>query len=622
MKHAPLYERLRQPDFHRHRTQRSLCLLLDQGVIDICRPFQPWALPEHPSWDEDPYGDDTWGLYYHTLGWLISLDYGIDHGADTGKRKSCESRLQELFFSYLRYLVGTPDTDVHKMLWFDHSTAWRASVIAYLYERRFKHRSAPDEIELLRSAALLHERKLLEFIESGRWKANNHGIFHAEALWDLAHTFDDALDPVATKEVALAAMRSVFAEMINFKEGVCREHSIYYHLYDAWLLSKSVEYMKRFGVDVVPDSRQVLTKMVEFYHRCAPGQRRLPAIGDTSFGKASTSSMLADIGALADLTPVARYLTDVGERVDRPQHLSTYPETGFYVFHDESGAHGPTKASLAIVLDKPYMGAHAHTDGGSFTIDIEGRPVVVDSGGPFAYGKKLRFNYFKAAEAHNVVIVDRKSTSYLTNASAHASSPYGAAVRLSASNLVPGVDWQRSFVDLGFGTYVVVDAITAEATRRFDALLHFAPDLEVVPCGEGLHALQANGFRASVTQVSNRAIDSAVVIGADQSFPRGMVTPDLGRQQPAPVLSTGFRASGGWLVTMINQGAPLDIAVHQLFGAKLLRILIATEIGNRSIDVDLSKKELPPRLISYRAFGAGSRRTSRTSKQEATPENE
>ena len=43
MKHAPLYERLRQPDFHRHRTQRSLCLLLDQGVIDICRPFQPWA---------------------------------------------------------------------------------------------------------------------------------------------------------------------------------------------------------------------------------------------------------------------------------------------------------------------------------------------------------------------------------------------------------------------------------------------------------------------------------------------------------------------------------------------------------------------------------------------------
>ncbi|WP_146908311.1 heparinase II/III domain-containing protein [Arenimonas daejeonensis] len=391
------------------------------------------------------------------------------------------------------------------MVWFDHSTAWRASTLAYVYERRLRGQLAAGEVQQLAAVVRQHEEKLREFIASGRWKANNHGIFHAEALWDLAHVFEDVLDAESTKSLALKAMRDVYSEMIDSDEGVCREHSIYYHLFDAWLLAQSATYMAGFGIDVIPGYREVLRKMIDFYHRVSPANHELPAVGDTTFGRTSASPMLDEITALVPESSVSEYLMGRGTGADRPEALTVFPRTGFYVFHDET-AGGPAKSNLALLLDKPYMGAHAHADGGSFTINLEGEAMLVDSGGPYAYGQKLRFNYFKAAEAHNVVLVDRKSRPYLTRVASVMTGPLGSGMRLVCDDL-GGAIWHRGFVDLGAGTYLVVDAVAAQGRHRFDALFRFAPGVTLAERDDGVIEAAGRKARLYMHQAGNKDID-------------------------------------------------------------------------------------------------------------------
>lgn len=600
-----LHDKLRQPDFKRHRSNRSLDLLLGKNAIDICRPFAPWSVPNAPEWNEDPYHDDTWGLYYHSLGWLIVLDFGVDHAADAATRDECAVRLRKLALSYVRHLATAADSNLHKMTWFDHATAWRASTLAYLYERRFKDTLSPQELAEFQSVVRQHVQVLLGFIDSGRWKANNHGIFHAEALWDIAQVFGDVIDSEAIKARALAAMRSVFEQMIDFGEGVCREHSIYYHLFDAWLLAESAEYMSRFDVDVIPGYREVLRDMVEFYARVAPGNRNLPAIGDTTYGRTPASPMLDQIRQLIAPTPVTLYLLgDTKAVADKPARLSIYPRTGFYLFHDDPDGN-PAAANCAVLLDKPYMGAHAHSDGGSFTIDLGGQPIVIDSGGPYAYGNKLRFGYFKAAEAHNVVIVDGKSLPYLTQVTNHASSDTFAAVRLSCQDL-DGAAWQRAFVDLGDATYLIVDSVSCDRPRRYDALLHLAPEFSLSG-GNGRVVAESSGKPgALVLQTANRTMDTELLSGdGDKAFPRSLITRDLGHRESSPLIRSGFKAANGWLATLISRNPSLNLEVHQYFGGKLLRAIVECAGTSRSVEIDLSDVGRAVRVLPVRLFRTG-----------------
>lgn len=586
-----MHEKLRQPDFARHRNAKSLSLLLNQGQIDICRPFAPWELPDAPTWLEDPYKDDTWGLYYHALGWLIILDYGIDNATDQATRDSCAEKQRSLLRSYLTYLVSTPEADVHKMVWFDHSTAWRASTIAYLYERRFKGTATPEETELFHAAARLHEAKLTGFIESGRWKANNHGIFHAEALWDMACAFEAVLDSDRIRTFALNAMRSVFAEMIDFEEGVCREQSIYYHLFDASLLVDSARYMGGFGIEVVPGYRDILKKMLDFYHDFHQDDDFLQPIGDSQFGK------LADTRLLQNIHTAISYERSAGNGTHSPEPvLLSYPRNGYYFFR-ETGIDRAIYRS-ATFIDKCYHGAHGHSDGGSFTMSCGGEPFLVDSGGPYAYGKRLRFDYFKAAEGHNVAIFGKTSKNYLTRATATSQGPLGHCVRIETIDL-EGAAWQRTVVALRGGVYVLVDKVSQDKAGPVDFLFHFAPSINVTRLSDSRLRLTGESSAIDMQQASSAAFELIQNAG-ESGFPRGLVTRDLGKFEPAPVLSTCFRTKNTWLVTMLGLPADISALVHSLHGGKMIRIMIP---GEQSIGVDcrIDDASIPARIYSFRA---------------------
>lgn len=580
-----MHEKLRQPDFDRYRRPDAISRFLSTGEIDICRPFAPWRLPEAPTWHEDPHGDDTWGLYYHSLGWMIILDHGIDNASDAEQRKSCSDLLGRLLLSYLRHVVETPEEKVHRMLWFDHATAWRASAIAYLYQRRFRDRVSTDETALFQAAAKRHAEKLKEFVESGRWNANNHGIFHAEALWDLAQVFEGLDDGLA--DFALGHMRSVFSNMIDFEEGVCREQSIYYHLFDASLLADSARYMEGFGVEVVPGYRDVLARMLDFFHAFCPEGEFLQPVGDTSFGKKPDQRLLQNIAAAARRPEPA---SDEQSALA----LRAFPRNGYYFFREK--ADGSRPSSFAILLDKPYHGAHGHADGGSFLLSRGGEPFLTDSGGPYAYGKRLRFNYFKVAEAHNVAVFDEKSRNYLTRVTATSQAPLGNSARLETVDLEDAT-WQRTVISLRGGTFVLIDRFAKRQAGFVDVLFHLSPAIEVSELPGAARRLTGAGSSIDMWQASNANLEIMLTSG-EEGFPRGLLTRDLAKVDPGPVLSTRLRANDGWLVTVLGN-PPTPPLVQTLYGGKLVRVMTH---GEQAIGVDCSLDDhaAPPRIYSFR----------------------
>lgn len=583
-----LHEKLRQPEFQKRRNKQSLRLLLEEGTLDIARPFPAWRLPKDPDWREDPYSDDTWGLYYHSLGWLAILDYGVDNAQTPGESRECNERLRALLFSYMEFLASEADDQLPKMVWFDHATAWRASAIAYFVERRFKGDLTDREAALVNKVVQQHESKLREYIESGRWNANNHGLFHAEALWDLVQVFE--VVPAEVKEIALSHMRTVFSTMIDLEEGVCREHSIYYHLFDAWLLAESARYMRAFDIEVVSGYADVLRKMVRFYEDFAGGGEQLHAVGDTQYGRKRASTMLDEIRAAAGMD-----IDDGGREEDVPRYRA-YPRNGYYFFRSGSGP-GPDSA-FAILLDKPYVGAHGHFDGGSFTIDYGGKPVVVDCGGPFAYGKELRFNYFKAAEAHNVVVFGKNSRPYKTQVTSAVQAATGSAVRLSAVDL-EGIEWRRTFVALEGGAFVVIDDVDQAEKAVCHAVLHLAPGLQPTRVGPGHYALSMDGIRPEVLLVSSAELDCQIG-GGDAGFPRGLITRELGKAESAPVISAGFHEKRAWLVTVISPVGVSNVMVHTLYAGKLLRITFVDGPSPVVVDCNMTDPDAQVRIHAFR----------------------
>lgn len=586
----PLYQKLRQPEFDKRRSAASLKLYLENRAIDIASPFPPWELPESPDWTESPHNDDTWGLYYHSLGWLIVLDHGIDHAPDEDQRQACRVKLRELFFSYLRCIGETAEPDCPKMMWFDHATAWRASAIAYLVDKRFSSAMEPDEEVILKTAVRLHEDKILEFIKSGRWNANNHGLFHAEALWDMSLVFDFIGKEVS--EIALSHMRTVFSSMIDLEEGVCREQSIYYHLFDAWLLAESAKYMRSFDVDVIPGYTDVLKKMVRFYSDFSGGGEILSAIGDTQYGRKYANRLLADIFKAIGEPEPAR---ECGAAA--VTQLVEYPKNGYYFFKSRLND-SSDDAGFAVFIDKPYLGAHGHWDGGSFTIDYGGTPFIVDSGGPYAYGKPLRFSYFKTAEAHNVLLAGKKSSSYLTEATSVTRGANGNAVRLRSVDM-KDVVWQRTLAALDGGAFILIDRVTSKIPQSFDLLMHMAPDVELSAIGENRFSLSSGGRSLEVLFRSNKALTCNSIRG-DSGFPRGLITRELGTCEASPVLSTEVTAADAWVVTVVRDRTESDVIVHSLYSGKVVRVFVPGATP-KVVDCNVDDPAVPVRIYSYRA---------------------
>jgi Heparinase II/III N-terminus/Heparinase II/III-like protein len=250
------------------------------------------------------------------------------------------------------------------------------------------------------------------------WPIPNHhlmgeaAMLHAFAaywpVWKDSRAWMARAEPILVSEV----QRQVL------KDGVQYECSVNYH---AYALDFLLVYVHAKALLAEPPDRELLDRvkaMATAHMEFVMPSGRWPHIGDDSIdrffvlahaleGPALSSEKLRfedfvrpAYASLIASAPWARDLLDVS--VPR-RHARHFAEAGISVARDEgyglAFVHGPQHHHL-------FPHGHLHADAGSFELELEGVPFVVDAGTYVYFLDAGARVYFKGARAHNAPVVD------------------------------------------------------------------------------------------------------------------------------------------------------------------------------------------------------------------------
>ncbi len=510
--------------------------------------LSPWRVPANPSWSEDPYRSQSWLTRYHSLAWLRAplVLYRETEDSDF---------LHQVRQYVLDWIADNPRAaPASGRAWYDHAVAYRTDqMVQFLKDGVFDDAPARDLARLFASLRE-HGSVLRGYLSEPRFRGHNHNLFHALSLYNLANAVPELTDSAEWGVSARQRIGSLLGEMVQVGEGVTTEEALAYHNLALGLFS-SADRLLRANDDGLPDEAiETLKLMAEFSALTGTPDGILPAIGDTTYGAEVPSALLGTLEQRGIATPVSRFITSRGTEGTRPADLYAYPRGGLVVARTSYGdGSGDWDSDAHVTMDiGSGRRVHGHFDALSLTFSARGGPLIIDPGGPYAYGTKRRAAYVSAL-AHNSVIVDgfgepSSNVQLLSHTSGELGVTWTAQQERSQA-----VEVRRSVALLrSSDILVVIDELlpTDERQHRYDLLYHLAPKSRTTIDGGAGSVSTPNGPGFGIRIfASDGAIVEAVDGGAPDAFT--WVTTGYRRQTPSPVLRAAQVTNSGWYVTIV-----------------------------------------------------------------------
>lgn len=346
--------------------------------------------------------------------------------------------------------------------------------------------------------------------------ANNHlvgemcGLFLSSLVWPVYRE---------SEEWANLARSMLEREIVaqTFEEGLNREQAFSYHIFSLEFFALAGVEADRFGCPFSSPYTELLRRMLEVIPPLMDFGGNLPTYGDADEGMAvqlrpMSSSRLAwlyrlgrawlgaelpipeqDEGLLASclLWPEER---EMGTPTSRSARSIGFDQAGLYMLAANRG----TRDEILCLVDAGPHGylsiaAHGHADALSFTLNVGGRPILVDPGTYVYHANTAWRDYFRSTKAHNTITVDNLDQSvsggsflWVKKASTTVldwTPSLGGGTLIAEhdgyARLSGRVIHRRSF-SLDNSRIKIVDEILGEGQHLLEWRLHFAPHCEVV----------------------------------------------------------------------------------------------------------------------------------------------
>lgn len=315
--------------------------------------------------------DKTIQLYFYSLAWIIPvLTQGDHHSVDAALG---------IVESIISIAPEEERSGAWNMLWDDHAVCERLCVI----------------IELLKNTSILLDtnrdkfqehlektyRYIVKLVSSERWLNNNHRLFHLLASFVYHHSKGDS-----EKIDEFAGHISNFCRsLIDIETGFAREQCISYCFFDIDVVGKVIKTLSLLSVRVDFDFDKCHKNLLHHVNAIAFPDSSLPACGDTPYGLKLSSFQSKH--AIEDSV--------LHEHWERLECL------GYY--RGES----PEKSVQFLMLSHNGESAHGHYSPLHTDLWFSNfGAVLVDCGGPYSYGDKERYNWFRASRGHNALSID------------------------------------------------------------------------------------------------------------------------------------------------------------------------------------------------------------------------
>jgi hypothetical protein len=260
------------------------------------------------------------------------------------------------------------------MLWDDHAVSERASVLSTFLSLNVANEIAEEKLlEKIYSHIEDCKKAIESFVESNEWDKNNHRIFHLCAALALSDFFKNEAGVVSYANLLKDTLSSLF----HIDSGISVEQSVSYYSFDLILLKKVFDYVDGIGLCIADiNYKDVFLANKSSMSFLAFPDGQLPASGDTPLGF-SIKKPFYDESAIPS---IKKNLADLGhfKITSKNKMMSVH-----MIAHNAESAHG-------------------HNSPLHFDFWVKGiGQVLVDSGGPYLYGNKLRYDWFRHIKAHN-----------------------------------------------------------------------------------------------------------------------------------------------------------------------------------------------------------------------------
>ena len=226
---------------------------------------------------------------------------------------------------------------------------------------------------------------------------------------------------------------------------------------------------------------------------------------------------------------------------------AAFPHTGLYV----SRARDDSRSQ--VVMDAGPLGGgsggHGHADALSLTLNLDGKPLLVDPGAYKYFGPDSARDNFRTTQAHNTIEVDRLSQAEprtlfswhrwpdVTVEAAVLAPEFDfiAASHDGYARLDPPVTHRRSLFASPEGFWFVLDELASDGPHEYVLRWHLAPNAE-------MKDQTAQGWR--VDQDGSRLHLLTTVDEWHCTVEPGWFAPNYGQKQLVPVL-TARKSDGG-----------------------------------------------------------------------------
>ena len=470
--------------------------LVKQNKISVWGSFEPIEISREIDWAMNPLNDETWSFYFNGLSWLYSHLWAIDH---VGEKP-------DLMFDIIRqYHKHIFSENPNKMVWFDHSTSDRLSILSVISMHSCVSVADENTKKIIHELLDLHIEKIIEFKDSKKWINSNHGVFHSLALLNASLLESVVKVKPDIKKLGVQYLSDTLSTILSINEYISLEQSAYYHQL-AISLVESLEPIQLSELGI--DKHEFIGKMIDSNHWLTCTEKKLIAIGDTS---------------------VISNISSKHSPVNIPNKLGiSYQECGisFTKYKTESGW------NHFSFLHRNERAPHGHFDALSITLSKGNKEFVIDSGGPYRYGNPLRFRYFMSSYAHNVAIIDgKKHEKGAKLIRSHSPSEEVFVVEAEHMGYHPITHRRKCVYVKNKGLTVFDSFLNIESTTNIQLLWHMHPD-----CDFSDDYSEVSNAGSCIWIRNNMNTEKEVVSGIEGESPQGWVTPGIGLKEPCPTL--------------------------------------------------------------------------------------
>lgn len=338
----------------------------------------------------------------------------------------------------------------HRYAWHDHAAAARIVVMAFVL-REGVRRGAIDRATAKALAAGVGEHARYLLAEENYAARHNHGFWSDAALMLAARSVAPFSQAERWSEVAERRFATILDHMIDRAEAIHLEHSPFYH----WIIHGALSRLAAAGLFEGLRLETLALRMEEAGAWLTAPDGTLPPLGDTPAGQRPPRAAARSARGLR------------GMRV--------FAAAGYAVVKD-----GP---SSLIVTAAHHPTAHKHADDGSFCLYEDGRPLVLDRGGPGYEYESAEFRYGTSPGAHAGVCVDgfdwsKERAAYGSGIVASAQEGDLHALLTRNPHAVPGGGAARRLLVYRPRRFLLVlDDVDAEPNREIVRTVPLAPGL-------------------------------------------------------------------------------------------------------------------------------------------------